>query len=110
MDAAWNDPLGPNGPSLSGLPFGLQTSLVGTRWDIRGIIQIGGTGPLSRGAAFPQSISIQIAQRCRRINFLHAAGWGGSPQAHVGDYIVHYADGKQVIVPLVFGGQYQRVV
>ena len=53
---------------------------------------------------YPAAVpGIPVDQRCQALNFLHAYGWDQAGQSRAGEYIVHYADGAQQIVPLVIG-------
>jgi hypothetical protein len=88
---------------LSELPRGLQI-FGGVRFDVRGLIQIGTTGP--NGLPYPDHIhSIPIGRSCQRLHFLHSAAQAGT--AHKGDelgsYIIHYVDGGRIEIPIVVG-------
>ena len=107
LDISWDNPTNPRGPDFSDLPDGLQT-LAGTRWDIRGLIQLGGSGPLDAGVDFPKQVNIPIQSRCRQLAFLHASIWSGNPSARVGTYVIHYADGSRTEAPSALRGQYWR--
>ena len=54
--------------------------------------------------AYPVEVSgIPVNQGCRALHFLHASGFqeqaaGGD----VGEYIIHYQDGVERLVPLVY--------
>jgi eukaryotic-like serine/threonine-protein kinase len=88
---------------LSELPAGVRT-LAGVEFDIRGLIQLGTAA--ANGLAYPNHVlGIPINGRCHRLHFLHASIL--SDHAHPGDelgsYLLHYADGRQVELPIVEG-------
>jgi hypothetical protein len=89
---------------LSSLPTGLQT-FDGVEYDVRGIVQLGSKSP--QGEKFPSQIKgIKVNQKCRRLHFLHAAGFGGpkSQGKQVGMYVVHYAANQMRLdIPIVYG-------
>ena len=64
-------------------------------------------------AVWPELLAIPIAQKGRRLHFLHA-GWGPTKRigAEVGVYRLHYADGQQKEIPIIYGAHlrhyYQR--
>jgi hypothetical protein len=98
----WHFVSGGRQSNLSELPLGLQR-LAGVEFDVRGLIQTGHSWP--DHLSYPERVDcIRIAQSCRRLHFLHAAIAGGS---HAGDklgrYIVQYADGREVEIPIVAG-------
>ncbi|MGH7867578.1 MAG: hypothetical protein ACREP9_08085, partial [Candidatus Dormibacteraceae bacterium] len=87
--------------SLDVLPPGLL-QLGGTVFDVRGIVQLSGTEPSAR--RYPQRIlGIKIGQSCTQLHFLQAAGWHTSDGTPIGSYIVHFADGRQQTIPIIYG-------
>jgi hypothetical protein len=99
---SWHPGMGNN--SLDVLPPGLL-QLGGTLFDVRGIVQLSGHD-LQRagGRSYPQRvIGITVGQTCRQLHFLHATGWRTRDGATIGSYIVHYADGKEETIPIVYG-------
>ncbi|EEF59006.1 hypothetical protein [Pedosphaera parvula] len=96
--------LGSAGHSLAELPSGLQT-LGWVDWDIRGVVQLAGKSPSSK--KFPeQAKDIQVHQKCQRLHFLHAAGFGAASDegTQIGTYIIHLAtSNKQLEVPIIYG-------
>jgi WD40 repeat protein/tRNA A-37 threonylcarbamoyl transferase component Bud32/tetratricopeptide (TPR) repeat protein len=91
------------GNDLSELAQGLQT-LAGIQFDVRGIVQLSGQALKTVEPEYPQSVSgILVGQRCRRIHWLQATGWGVPDGLQVGSYIIHYADGQQREIPIVYG-------
>jgi len=100
---AW---LGSPGPApdntLASLPRGMQT-FAGVDFDIRGIVQVGGTqNELAKG--YPTAVAdIRINRRCQALHFLQATVFATTNGVAVGEYIIHYADGHKVKVPLIGG-------
>lgn len=92
------------GNDLAALPSGLQT-LAGTQWDVRGIVQLAGKSPSSK--KFPEQVTgIKVNQKCRKINFLHSAGFGRIEDdgAQIGVYIIHIATNHmRMEVPIIYG-------
>jgi hypothetical protein len=90
--------------TLAELPTGLQT-FGGVQFDVRGIIQLG--SKTTSATNFPAELhGIGVHQKCRRIQFLHAAGWGNPPDngKHIADYIVHFATNQmRVDIPVDYG-------
>ncbi len=88
------------GNTLATLPAGRQT-FDGTEFDIRGVIQLGGIHPDLAFDYPPEIKGVPVHQRCRTLHFLHAFGWLAPSGFQVGEYVVHYTDGKQMSVPLL---------
>ena len=90
--------------NLGDLPRGVQT-LGDVRFDIRGVVQLAGkslNGYLS--ATYPHDIKpIEVNQQCRRLHFLHGTGWRVLDGTAIGRYVIHYADGLQIAIPIVYG-------
>ncbi len=92
------------GNDLAALPQGLQT-FAGVEFDVRGIVQLGSK---SRTAAkFPAQVTgIPVHQKCERLHFLHAAGFGSVDQEgkQIGTYVVHYATNQMRLeIPIYYG-------
>src|SRR5262249_45365560 len=82
------------GNNFSALPKGLQ-EFRRTEFDVRGLVQLANRGPLE--STCPSQITgILVGQKCHRIHFLHATGWGGSvsPGMVIGKYVLHFAGGQ----------------
>ena len=95
----WHDPWEADN-HLGELPVGLRT-LAGTRFDIRGLIQV-----QQESDKFPPEVDgIAVGQRCARLHFLHAAinaalvGDG----TKIGRYVVCYTGGQQREVSITLG-------
>lgn len=99
---SWHPGMGNN--SLDALPPGLL-QLGGTLFDVRGIVQLSGKELQRAGRnSYPQKIlGIGVSQTCRQLHFLHATGWRTRDGTPIGSYIVHYADGKEQTIPIVYG-------
>lgn len=92
-----------SGNDLSALPRGVQ-KFGGVEFDVRGVIQLSGGALENSGGKFPREVSgIQVGRLCRRIHFLHGAGWSARAGIHIGSYIVHYAGGESREVKILFG-------
>jgi serine/threonine protein kinase/WD40 repeat protein len=88
---------------LSELQPGVRT-LGGIEFDVRGLIQLGANA--ANGLSYPNQVNaIPIHQQCRRLHFLHASIYTRSarPGDELGRYVFHYADGREVQLPLVEG-------
>lgn len=103
----YNAPLGkpwhPQGYSLEALPAGvLQFGNV--HFDVRGIVQLSGKELEKAGGHYPRAIpGIKVQQNCRNLHFLHAAGWRSRDGTLLGNYVVHYVDGREQKIPIVYG-------
>jgi tetratricopeptide (TPR) repeat protein len=88
---------------LAALPTGIQL-LAGTKFDIRGVVQLGGRK--FEAGRFPDQVAgIPLAAKAARIHFLQAVVWGNEdpPGMTIGKYVLHYADGSVLDRPLVLG-------
>ena len=95
--------LPPGGNHLGSLPRGLQ-KLGTVQFDIRGLIQLTGTQAEFAGAAFPDSqTGIKVGQKCKRLHMLQAAGWRSEDGTTIGRYVLHYGDGSQATLNIVYG-------
>ena len=87
--------------SLINLPRGVQT-LAGIVFDIRGLIQLRGESPAE--TRFPELVAgIPVDRRCRELHFLHATQRSLSEGIHIGHYVVHYANGSEISLPIIYG-------
>jgi hypothetical protein len=105
-----NDWLVSTGVNLGSLPKGIQT-FAGVKFDVRGIVQLAGTELLAESALseeekakqYPQSVrGIPVRLRADRVHFLQASAWSAGDGERVGEYVVHYADGEQRSIPLLY--------
>lgn len=89
--------------TLEELPPGLL-QLAGQVFDVRGIVQLSGSELKRVGGQFPQQITgIKINQTCRQLHFLQAAAWKSPDGTTIGTYRLHYADGQEQVIPIVYG-------
>ncbi|MCX8107920.1 MAG: hypothetical protein N3G20_03865, partial [Verrucomicrobiae bacterium] len=88
---------------LASLPRGRQT-LEDVEFDLRGIVQLRGAGPQQARGDYPKAVeNIPVNQRCHRLHFLHAAQGTDPDETEIGAYVVRYADGQMVDIPIVYG-------
>jgi hypothetical protein len=104
------DWLGIPGWNYRALPRGLQ-ALGTTRFDVRGLVQVGMPNPQAPEHFPPQVKGIRVHQSARRVHFLHATvpAYGLDRGFKVGDYRVHFSNGKEVDIPLVLGDNIESV-
>jgi tetratricopeptide (TPR) repeat protein len=102
LTIAWaNDPV--SRKDLIGMSVGRQT-LGGVEWDIRGLLQLSSPRLRALHPEYPDKIEgVPVRQSCRRLHFLHAADLAAADGTRLGGYIVHYADGGQQEIPIVYG-------
>jgi hypothetical protein len=59
---------------------------------------------IANGPDAPDEIrGISVAQKCRQVHFLHATGGFRRAYAQTGEYVVHYQNGQEEKIPLVYG-------
>jgi tetratricopeptide (TPR) repeat protein len=94
-----------SGNNLSALPRGLQT-LADVQFDVRGLVQLSSSSlkKLDPDAGYPEQVNgIKVARQCRRLHFLHASGIAVADGVQIASYIVHYANGRQHEICIVYG-------
>jgi len=80
--------------NLAALPTGIQT-FAGAQFDIRGLIGL---------PARPASVTgIPLHRKFARLHVLHGTGWDDEEATKIGAYILHYADGRQLEMPILYG-------
>jgi hypothetical protein len=102
LTESWHSPKEAHN-DLSELRRGVQR-FAGIEFDARGLIQIGVSA--ANGLDYPNHVyDIPIGRQCRRLHFLHAAIFAANARLgdELGSYIFHYADGRQVELPIVAG-------
>ena len=101
LNESWH---GNRGNDLVELPAGLQT-FHGVEFDVRGIVQLCSQSPASM--KYPvMAKGIPVNQRCQRLHFLHAAGYGNPADEgkQIGLYVVHFATNQtRVEIPIRYG-------
>jgi hypothetical protein len=83
--------------TLKGIPFRLD-----------GVILVGpgesSSGPTGEPAPVVKKVEgIPVGHKAESLYFLHATHWGAMSGAKIGAYIIHYADGSQVEIPIRYG-------
>jgi serine/threonine protein kinase len=102
LDSAWHNREEPR-LNLARFPAGLFR-VDDTSFDARGIIQLSGIQPQLQQFSYPQQVlGIPVSMKARRLRFLHSAVWSAREGAHLGDYVVHFADQQQHIFPIIYG-------
>jgi hypothetical protein len=95
---------GSTGNDLGALSPGLHT-FGGVDFDVRGIVQLSSKTPSA--TKFPEQVKdIKVQQKCRRIHFLHSAGWGTAEDEgkQIGSYFVHFSDNQtRLEIPIIYG-------
>ena len=96
--------LGHSGNTLDSLPRGLQR-FAGVDFNVRGIVQLSSMYFKQFGALYPETVKeINVNRRCQRLHFLHASSIaGGKNGTRIGQYVIHYADGQQREIPIIYG-------
>lgn len=94
------------GNDLGELPRGLQT-LDGTRFDIRGIVQLTSSS-VQLGREYPtERTGIPVNQKAATIHFLHATAFGQADGTKIAKYTVHYTSGRAEEIPVIDGKDLQ---
>lgn len=71
---------------------------------MRGVVQLSGAFLQAAGGQFPEQVKgVKIGRQCKRIHFLQATGWNVPEQKEIGRYVVHYSDGQEKVIPIVYG-------
>ena len=89
------------------IPFGVS-KFDGLDFDVRGVVQLSGNRMKQAGGEFPEKVlDIRAGLKCKRLHFLHAAGWAANNYVplgtQIGTYVVHYADNSEREIPIVTG-------
>ncbi len=100
-----NEPMfGSNtGNDLSGLPRGAQV-FEDVTFVCGGIVQVASPLLKKDGYSVPELVpNIPVFRYCRRLYFLHATGGDAEDGTTIAHFVVHYADGHRLGIPLVYG-------
>lgn len=93
-----------NGNDLASLPTGVQ-NFGGASFDIRGIVQVRSKSVSSTN--YPVEVKgIRVNQKCKRLHFLHAAGFGSVADEgqQIGSYVLHFANNRMRLeIPIIYG-------
>ncbi len=85
---------------LARMPVGVQR-LAEVDFDVRGVVQLSSQHLAN---SYPTEVEgIRIARKAKRLHFLHATKWYDPPGTHVATIVIHYADGLQHSIPIVYG-------
>jgi serine/threonine protein kinase/WD40 repeat protein/tetratricopeptide (TPR) repeat protein len=88
---------------LTSLPQGVQT-FAGTQFDVRGVIQLAGRSKRNLTSSFPVSVAaISAGQACHQLHFLHGTDGRVADGVPIGRYVIHFAGGEQLEVPINYG-------
>jgi hypothetical protein len=95
---------GENINNLAAIEPGVQ-SFGGIDFDVRGVLQL--AGKAAGGESFPRQVNgIKVKQKCKKLHFLHAAGWGKPEEdgKQIASYFVSFV-GQQtrLEIPVVYG-------
>jgi hypothetical protein len=93
-----------NNNNLAAIESGVQ-NFGGVDFDVRGIVQLAGKS-LSGERFPPQVTGINMKQKCKKLHFLHATGWGKPEEdgKQVGSYLVSFVgEQTRLEVPIVYG-------
>lgn len=88
------------GNDLSALTPGLH-EFDGTRFDVRGVIQLRGT---ELPVDYPSRVTgIEVRRKCERMHFLHGVAFTYKDGTVQASYLVHYVDGEVRTNSVVYG-------
>ena len=91
---------------LTTLPIGVNT-YSGNQYDTRGMIYLSGKQQeQSKGEKnpYPKKVEgIQVDQKLNVLKFLQATTWTDPDGTPVANYIIHYDDGTNVTIPVIYG-------
>ncbi len=86
--------------NLAALPSGVRV-FGGVEFDVRGVIQLRRAAPDCE--LFPQQVAIPVRQKFKRFHVLHGTWFFLQNGAVIGAFAIHYADGSQAEVPVLYG-------
>lgn len=73
---------------------------------LRGLLNRDQPGELPPGLpriAYPNTVLLPVHARAQQLFFLHSTAYAAEDNAQVGRYVLHYADGRTVEIPLHYG-------
>lgn len=90
------------GNDLAHLPQGAVTlGSIGVKFDVRGVVQLAGK---TFAGAFPEKVEcIPVDRSCQSIHFLHSSAYNTAMNTEIGRYLVRFAGGKEVKIPIRYG-------
>ncbi len=93
-----------NNNNLTAIEAGVQ-NFGGVDFDVRGIIQLAGKS--LGGERYPPRVSgIKVNQKCKKLHFLHATGWGKPEEDgnQVASYLVAFVgEQTRLEIPIIYG-------
>jgi hypothetical protein len=88
---------------LSLLPQGTN-SFSGVAFRVQDVVQLRGSGVRKYASSYPDRVEgIPVNMKCAEIHFLHGTAWSAKEGTRIGAYIIHFADGSHLEVPIVYG-------
>ena len=92
---------GPN--NLASFPQGLR-HFGGTLFNVEGIVQLSSLHLRMERKHYPERVNgIKVARQCCRLHLLHGAGWDDRDGKRIAELVLHYADGSQRELNIIFG-------
>lgn len=103
LDEDW---LVKSGANLSSLPNHVQV-FAGAAFDVRGLIQLAGKKTAQdTNLQFPEAVkNIKVNYKGKKLHFLHGASGTEKEDTRIGEYVLHYADGKTRHIPIIYQRQ-----
>jgi hypothetical protein len=91
------------GHDFQDVPKGIQT-FAGVKFDVRGMVALASASSLSSSRVlFPESVSgIKVNRKGQKIYFLQGCGYADKPDAKIGEYVIHYANGEIRSAPVLY--------
>ena len=89
--------------NLGTFPQGLQ-HFGGTLFNVQGIVQLSSLHLRMEHKNYPEHVEgIKIERQCRRLHMLHGAGWDDRDGKRIAQLVLHYADGSEREIKIIFG-------
>lgn len=71
-------------------------------FSVQGLVHLAGEPPVTKN--FPERVQdIAVNHQARVLHFLHACGWSAEPGTPIASFLVHYANGAQIEIPVTYG-------
>ncbi len=95
---------GLEGNNLAGFPAGSQT-FAGVTFDTRGLIHLNGRQVRAISSiGYPKAVTdILVGKKASKLHFLHGAGWQADQGETIGQWILYYNDGTEMVIPIRYG-------
>ena len=79
-------------------------NLADVQFDVRGVVQLSSQELRKRASQFPEKIvGIKVGRQCVSVHFLHATAWTTPAGTQIGRYVLHFAGGSTIEIPIVYG-------